>query len=261
MCRTSPISRRWRTCWCSTASGSHRGRARPAESGHVLELSARHITSTTAPYDLVRKMRASVLVLGPLVARCGRGRVSLPGGCAIGTRPVDLTSKGLERLGAEIELQRGLYRGARAQGAARRRDRLPVRSVGATENLLMAATLAEGETRADQRRARARDHRSGGLPRGDGRADRGHRYRPADDPRRRQPARRAPSGHPRPDRDRHLHHGGGGDRRRGRGWSAPASTMSKRCARILDAAGGRASEMPRTAIRCGGATAARPGSM
>jgi UDP-N-acetylglucosamine 1-carboxyvinyltransferase len=75
--------------------------------GRVLELSARHITSTTAPYDLVRKMRASVLVLGPLVARCGRGRVSLPGGCAIGTRPVDLHLKGLERLGAEVELREG----------------------------------------------------------------------------------------------------------------------------------------------------------
>jgi UDP-N-acetylglucosamine 1-carboxyvinyltransferase len=73
-------------------------------SGQVLELSARHITSTTAPYDLVRKMRASVLVLGPLVARYGLCRVSLPGGCAIGTRPVDLHLKGLERLGAEVEL-------------------------------------------------------------------------------------------------------------------------------------------------------------
>src|SRR3954462_962794 len=76
----------------------------PGEPGHVLELAARHITSTTAPYDLVRRMRASVLVLGPLVARCGRSRVSLPGGCAIGTRPVDLHLKGLERLGAEITL-------------------------------------------------------------------------------------------------------------------------------------------------------------
>src|SRR5260370_16489752 len=73
--------------------------------GRVFEFSARHITSTTAPYDLVRKMRASVLVLGPLVARCGRSRVSLPGGCAIGTRPVDLHIKGLQRLGAEIDLQ------------------------------------------------------------------------------------------------------------------------------------------------------------
>src|ERR1700730_24858 len=71
-----------------------------AASGHVLELAAGHITPTPAPYDLVRKMRASVLVLGPLIARCGRARVSLPGGCAIGTRPVDLHLKGLERLGA-----------------------------------------------------------------------------------------------------------------------------------------------------------------
>ena len=93
----------------------------------VLELSARQITSTTAPYDLVRKMRASVLVLGPLVARCGEARVSLPGGCAIGARPVDLHIKGLQRLGAEVELRERLYRGARAEGAERRRDRLSQR--------------------------------------------------------------------------------------------------------------------------------------
>ena len=114
--------------------------------GRVLELSARHITSTTAPYDLVRKMRASVLVLGPLVARCGRGRVSLPGGCAIGTRPVDLHLKGLERLGAEVELREG-YIDARAPKGLRGAEIVfPTVSVGATENLLMAATLAEGET-------------------------------------------------------------------------------------------------------------------
>src|SRR5579864_5092241 len=84
------------------------GDAMPGEpAGRVLELSAPHITSTTAPYDLVRKMRASVLVLGPLVARWGRGRVSLPGGCAIGTRPVDLHIAGLKRLGAEVELSSG----------------------------------------------------------------------------------------------------------------------------------------------------------
>src|SRR3954453_22329161 len=117
-----------------------------AEPGHALELSARHITSTTAPYDLVRKMRASVLVLGPLVARCGRGRVSLPGGCAIGTRPVDLHLKGLEKLGAEIELREG-YIDARAPKGLRGAEIVfPTVSVGATENLLMAATLAEGET-------------------------------------------------------------------------------------------------------------------
>src|SRR5947209_11207590 len=94
------------------------GRTEP-QSGRVLELCARHITSTTAPYDLVRKMRASVLVLGPLVARCGRGRVALPGGCAIGTRPVDLHLKGLERLGAQIELREG-YIDARAHNRLRR---------------------------------------------------------------------------------------------------------------------------------------------
>ena len=71
--------------------------------GRRLELSSLHITSTTAPYDLVRKMRASVLVLGPLLARCGRARVSMPGGCAIGTRPIDLHIEGLRQLGAQIE--------------------------------------------------------------------------------------------------------------------------------------------------------------
>jgi UDP-N-acetylglucosamine 1-carboxyvinyltransferase len=117
-----------------------------AGGGHVLELSARHITSTTAPYDLVRKMRASVLVLGPLVARCGRGRVSLPGGCAIGTRPVDLHLKGLERLGAEVTLSAGYIEARAPKGLRGAEFVFPSVSVGATENLLMAATLAEGET-------------------------------------------------------------------------------------------------------------------
>jgi UDP-N-acetylglucosamine 1-carboxyvinyltransferase len=115
--------------------------------GHLRELSARHITSTTAPYDLVRKMRASVLVLGPLVARCGRGRVSLPGGCAIGTRPVDLHIKGLQRLGAEIDLNEGYIEARAPRGLRGAEFVFPFVSVGATENLLMAATLAEGETR------------------------------------------------------------------------------------------------------------------
>jgi UDP-N-acetylglucosamine 1-carboxyvinyltransferase len=116
------------------------------EPGRTLELSARHITSTTAPYDLVRKMRASVLVLGPLVARCGRGRVSLPGGCAIGTRPVDLHIKGLQRLGAEVELSEGYIEARAPKGLRGAEFVFPCVSVGATENLLMAATLAEGET-------------------------------------------------------------------------------------------------------------------
>ena len=114
--------------------------------GQVLELSAAHITSTTAPYDLVRKMRASILVLGPLLARCGRARVSLPGGCAIGPRPVDLHIKGLQRLGAEVELHGGYIDARAPKGLKGAEIAFPAVSVGATENLLMAATLADGET-------------------------------------------------------------------------------------------------------------------
>jgi UDP-N-acetylglucosamine 1-carboxyvinyltransferase len=114
--------------------------------GRQLDLSAAHITSTTAPYDLVRKMRASVLVLGPLLARCGRARVSLPGGCAIGTRPIDLHINGLRQLGAQVELREG-YVDARAPRGLRGAEIVfPSVSVGATEHLLMAASLAEGET-------------------------------------------------------------------------------------------------------------------
>jgi UDP-N-acetylglucosamine 1-carboxyvinyltransferase len=99
-----------------------------------------------APYDLVRKMRASVLVLGPLLARHGRARVSLPGGCAIGTRPVDLHLKALEQMGAEIEITAG-YIEARAPGGLKgTRIIFPQVSVGATENILMAATLARGQS-------------------------------------------------------------------------------------------------------------------
>jgi UDP-N-acetylglucosamine 1-carboxyvinyltransferase len=114
--------------------------------GHVLELHTKRITSTTAPYDLVRKMRASVLVLGPLLARCGEARVSLPGGCAIGPRPVDLHLKGLERLGATVELRQGYIAATAKRGLVGGEVVFPVVSVGATENLLMAASLAEGET-------------------------------------------------------------------------------------------------------------------
>jgi len=116
------------------------------ERGHALQINAKRIVSTTAPYDLVRKMRASVLVLGPLLARCGEARVSLPGGCAIGTRPVDLHIKGLERLGAQIELRQGYIEAQAPQGLQGAEVIFPLVSVGATENLLMAASLAEGET-------------------------------------------------------------------------------------------------------------------
>jgi UDP-N-acetylglucosamine 1-carboxyvinyltransferase len=116
-------------------------------SGRVLDLTARDITNTTAPYDLVRKMRASVLVLGPLLARCGQARVSLPGGCAIGTRPVDLHLKALETLGAEITLDEG-YINARVPGGRLKGATVifPKVTVGGTENILMAASLADGET-------------------------------------------------------------------------------------------------------------------
>ena len=104
------------------------------------------ITNTEAPYDIVRKMRASILVLGPLLARVGEARVSLPGGCAIGTRPVDLHLKGLEQMGATISLAGG-YIDAKAPGGLRGATIvMPFTSVGATENLLMAAALADGQT-------------------------------------------------------------------------------------------------------------------
>ncbi len=114
--------------------------------GDVARIHAAEIASTTAPYELVSKMRASFWVLGPLLARCGEARVSLPGGCAIGTRPVDLYLKALSAMGAEIEVEGG-YVIARAPGRLRgARIVFPKVSVGATHVALMAATLARGET-------------------------------------------------------------------------------------------------------------------
>lgn len=104
------------------------------------------ITSTEAPYEIVRKMRASILVLGPLLARTGEARVSLPGGCAIGTRPVDLHLKGLEAMGAQIELDGGYVNAQAPRGLKGATIVFPFVSVGATENLLMAACLADGRT-------------------------------------------------------------------------------------------------------------------
>jgi UDP-N-acetylglucosamine 1-carboxyvinyltransferase len=118
----------------------------PDRKGRVLELSARAIASTTAPYDLVSKMRASILVLGPLLARCGVAEVSLPGGCAIGTRPIDIHLRGFEQLGAKIDLREGYVHAQAPRGLHGAEIVFPTVSVGATENLLMAATLAKGET-------------------------------------------------------------------------------------------------------------------
>lgn len=114
--------------------------------GRVMELRTRDVRDTRADYDLVRKMRASVLVLGPLLARCGQAQVSLPGGCAIGTRPVDLHLMALQQLGAEIELKEGYIHAKAAKGLHGGTVIFPTVSVGATENLLMAAALAKGTT-------------------------------------------------------------------------------------------------------------------
>jgi UDP-N-acetylglucosamine 1-carboxyvinyltransferase len=115
------------------------------EPGHMV-LHCPELLSTTAPYDLVRKMRASVLALGPLVARAGEARVSLPGGCAIGTRPIDIHLAGLEAMGAKIELDAGYVHATTPSGLEGAEYLMPQVSVGATENLMMAATLARGTT-------------------------------------------------------------------------------------------------------------------
>jgi UDP-N-acetylglucosamine 1-carboxyvinyltransferase len=119
------------------ATGSH--------DGGTVTIALDRIASHEAPYDLVKTMRASVLVLGPLVARHGRARVSLPGGCAIGERPVNLHIDGLAALGADVELKHGYVeaRAGRLEGA---RYTFPTRTVTGTENLMMAATLARGTT-------------------------------------------------------------------------------------------------------------------
>ncbi|MBT4711496.1 MAG: UDP-N-acetylglucosamine 1-carboxyvinyltransferase, partial [Alphaproteobacteria bacterium] len=111
-----------------------------------LTLTADTITNTTADYELVRRMRASVLVLGPLLARFGRARVSLPGGCAIGTRPVDLHLAGLQAMGADIDIVDGYVEAQVSGGLTGAKIPLAKVSVGATENLMMAAALADGET-------------------------------------------------------------------------------------------------------------------
>ena len=112
-----------------------------------MTLTADEIISTVAPYDMVRKMRASILVLGPMLARMGESTVSLPGGCAIGDRPIDLHLKALEAMGAEIELAAGYVKATAPKGRLTGGDfSFPVVSVGATENAVMAAVVAKGRT-------------------------------------------------------------------------------------------------------------------
>lgn len=116
------------------------------QDGQVIALSSHDITNHTAHYDIVRKMRASILVLGPLLAREGHAVVSLPGGCAIGARPVDLHLKALEAMGAELELKDGYVHAKAPNGLQGGTVDFDFASVGATENALMAATLAKGTT-------------------------------------------------------------------------------------------------------------------
>ena len=124
--------------------------SKPEEFGRVMTIRAGQLTSTEAPYDIVRKMRASILVLGPILARAGQARVSLPGGCAIGNRPIDLHLKALEAIGATLEMSAGYVTatapGGRLSGG---QYRFPIVSVGATENVLMAAVTARGASRID----------------------------------------------------------------------------------------------------------------
>ncbi|MBL3702608.1 UDP-N-acetylglucosamine 1-carboxyvinyltransferase [Sulfitobacter sp. BDSS02] len=116
------------------------------QDGKVLALSSHAIGNHTADYDIVRKMRASILVLGPMLARDGHAIVSLPGGCAIGARPVDLHLRAMEALGAEMELRDGYVHAKAPAGLKGGIVEFPFVSVGATENILMAATLAKGTT-------------------------------------------------------------------------------------------------------------------
>ena len=113
---------------------------------HQLHVDAANIENVTAPYDLVRKMRASFLIMGPLLARHGEAKISLPGGCAIGTRPIDLHLKGFAALGARIDIGHGDISAVAPNGLKGARIYLDFPSVGATENILMAASMADGQT-------------------------------------------------------------------------------------------------------------------
>ncbi|ARE84228.1 UDP-N-acetylglucosamine 1-carboxyvinyltransferase [Roseovarius sp. EC-HK134] len=116
------------------------------QGGQVLALSSHNLNNHVADYDIVRKMRASILVLGPMLARDGHAVVSLPGGCAIGARPVDLHLRALEAMGAELDLREGYVHAKAPGGLKGGMFEFPIVSVGATENALMAATLAKGTT-------------------------------------------------------------------------------------------------------------------
>jgi UDP-N-acetylglucosamine 1-carboxyvinyltransferase len=127
-----------------TVNGKRAGESE--NTGQTVQLSARNIVDTTAPYHLVSKMRASFWVIGPLVARMRQARVSMPGGCAIGTRPVDLHLEALKALGAAIDIEEGYVLAQARRGLRGERIRFPKVSVGATHTAMLAASLARGET-------------------------------------------------------------------------------------------------------------------
>ena len=141
-----------------------------------VEVDARSLTNPVAPYELVKTMRASILVLGPLLARFGQADVSLPGGCAIGARPVNIHVAGLQAMGAEIAIENGYIR-ARANRLRGARLVLDTVTVTGTENLMMAATLADGQTVLEKRGARTRGRRPGRIFDFDGREDSRRRHR------------------------------------------------------------------------------------
>ena len=183
-------------------------------SGETLHLSAREIVDTTAPYELVSKMRASFWVIGPLIARMGEAKVSLPGGCAIGTRPVDLFIMALRELGAEIDIDAGYVIARAPNGLRGTRIVFPKVSVGATHVALMAATLAKGETVIENaaREPEIVDLADCLIKMGARIAGAGTSTIHIDGVDRLAGARHA--GHARPHRDRHLCHGRRDDRRR-----------------------------------------------
>ena len=111
-----------------------------------LSINCKNLKNISADYDIVRKMRASILILGPLLSRFGNAKISLPGGCAIGTRPIDIHLKGLEKLGVKFEIANGFVIGNISNKLVGNKIKLPFPSVGATENLIMASVMAKGET-------------------------------------------------------------------------------------------------------------------
>ena len=199
--------------------------------GETFHLTARDIVDTTAPYELVSRMRASFWVLGPLLARCGEARVSLPGGCAIGTRPVDLHLMGLKALGAEIDIDGGYVVAKAPKGLQRRAHRVPQGLGRRHAQRADGGGAGQGRDRDRERRARARDRRRRRVPRQDGRQDRGHRHRHAAHPGREPPRRRGAHRAARSHRDRHLRLRRGGGRRRRRAAGARARACSRRRSR------------------------------